>query len=181
MILTQVDVDRFWSGVVRRGEDGCWEWARCRDKDGYGLFTLNNKMKKTHRVAYIIANGPIPELFEGFPTYVCHTCDTPPCCNPNHLFLGNAEINAKDSAAKDRKSFSRQRSQFFPRPWLQRDNLANRGENNGSASKTDLQIRAVKQDLKEGALLQKEIAEKHGLSCQTITNIKTGKCWSHVN
>ena len=33
---------------------------------------------------------------------VCHTCDTPPCCNPKHLWIGTQQDNTADRTAKGR-------------------------------------------------------------------------------
>lgn len=33
---------------------------------------------------------------------VLHRCDNPPCCNPDHLFLGDDALNVADKIAKDR-------------------------------------------------------------------------------
>jgi hypothetical protein len=42
-------------------------------------------------------NGPIPDG-----AWVLHRCDNPPCCNPAHLFLGDAAANVADMVAKGR-------------------------------------------------------------------------------
>ncbi len=51
----------------------------------------------THRVAWEDANGPVPDG-----KCVLHKCDNPPCCNPEHLFLGTREENNADRDAKGR-------------------------------------------------------------------------------
>lgn len=88
--------ERFWAKVVR--SDGCWEWSGARGRpSAYGLVQMNRKLKKAHRVAYELAVGPIPPGF-----FVCHRCDNPPCCRPDHLFVGDASANQRDSFAKGR-------------------------------------------------------------------------------
>ena len=162
MILTQADIDRFWSFVGVRGSDECWEWIGFCSR-GYGRFGLNGESKRAHRVAFVIANGQIPELFEQLPAYICHKCDNRKCCNPAHLFLGNHLVNQKDSVVKNRHR-----------------TLNQKGENNSSALKTENQVREVKVDLKEGILNQRQIVEKHGLSTSAMSLIKIGRTWSHV-
>lgn len=78
-------------------EAGCWEWQRYRLWTGYGRMSVDGRMANAHRVAYELYKGPIPAGM-----YLCHHCDNPPCCNPEHLFAGTAQDNADDARAKGR-------------------------------------------------------------------------------
>lgn len=77
--------------VVR--QTGCWEWMRCRNKDGYGQVNIGRRMQLSHRV---VIGGLGSDLD------TCHSCDNPPCCNPWHLFLGTRHTNTLDMKAKGR-------------------------------------------------------------------------------
>ena len=88
--------NRFWSHV-ERGPD-CWEWTARRDKDDYGQFAISKgKSAVAHRVAYSLSVGDIPDGM-----FVCHTCDNPPCCNPEHLWIGTNQDNMDDMVRKNR-------------------------------------------------------------------------------
>lgn len=78
--------------------EGCWEWNRGRDKDGYGKFWLDGRTEQAHRVAWETFRGPIPDG-----KIICHHCDNPPCVNPDHLFLGTHLDNTLDAEAKGRR------------------------------------------------------------------------------
>ena len=111
--------ERFWSKVNIRGDDECWEWTTTsRHGFGYGMFWLHDGMKKAHRVAWMLTNGPITDG-----GWVCHHCDNPPCCNPSHLYLGNRKTNAEDKSNRGRASMGGRRvlsddDYTFIRMWI---------------------------------------------------------------
>ena len=78
-------------------EDGCLEFTGYRDGDGYGQISVDGKMLYTHRVAWELQNGKIPDGL-----HVLHRCDVPACCNPEHMFLGTPADNAADRDRKGR-------------------------------------------------------------------------------
>ena len=81
--------------------NGCWLWNANKNNKGYGMFRVTTKAweNKTlaHRVSYELANGKIPEG-----KHICHTCDTPSCVNPEHLFIGSRSDNMIDCIRKNR-------------------------------------------------------------------------------
>lgn len=91
-------VAKFWRNVAI-GEDGdCWLWEGGRSSDGYGVFKIRQYFTTSaHRIAWALHNQKEPEA-----GHVCHACDVPLCCNPKHLWLGDAARNAADKVAKGR-------------------------------------------------------------------------------
>ena len=83
-------------------KNGCGVWTAGKGRRGYGSAGNSQwgkqfKTSPAHRLSYICYKGEIPnELF------VCHSCDNPPCINPEHLFLGTHMDNMKDMYKKKR-------------------------------------------------------------------------------
>lgn len=99
----EYDVYRFWKRVdVSEDPTACWVWLGGASKEGYGRFKLKGRLESTHRVAYAIANGDIPEAETYHGNVVMHLCDNPSCCNPRHLRLGDQMANVKDMDGKHR-------------------------------------------------------------------------------
>lgn len=94
-------IARFWAKVDIGDSGDCWEWQGFRKPpQGHGSFAagVGQSPLNAHRLAYEIANGPIPSGL-----HVCHRCDNPPCCNPAHLFLGTPRDNQVDCSQKGRR------------------------------------------------------------------------------
>lgn len=71
--------ERFWSKVDKTGD--CWLWTGTRDPKGYGSFSEGRgSTRGAHRVAWEMANGPVPEGL-----YLDHLCRTPACVRVSHL------------------------------------------------------------------------------------------------
>lgn len=88
-------VEDFLARMV--GNDGCWEWRGACDSEGYGRIVIEGRMGRVHRIVWEAFNGPIPAGL-----LALHRCDNPPCCNPDHLFIGTQQQNLADMRAKGR-------------------------------------------------------------------------------
>jgi hypothetical protein len=93
----QSKISNYWSKINKSTTTGCWLWQGSVDRKGYGRIHMFGKRYFTHRLSYILTKGEIPEGL-----FVCHKCDTPNCCNPNHLFLGTPCDNVYDAILKNR-------------------------------------------------------------------------------
>ena len=131
-------------------ESGCWIWMKGLTGGGYGrLHTKKGKMD-AHRASYIAFHGSIPEGL-----YVLHTCDTPSCVNPNHLFTGSQHDNMVDAAYKLR---------------------LRHGSNSHMASLTEEQVLEIRARSKEPYFL---LATEYQVTRQTINHIVLGRSWKH--
>lgn len=90
--------ERLQRRLVRTGT-GCLEWTGTTNKRGYGRICCEMpgepRMMYAHRLAFYLANGYLPKLIR-------HTCDNPPCCNPEHLLPGTQLDNMRDAVERGR-------------------------------------------------------------------------------
>ena len=85
------------SKTIKDPTTGCWLWTGRRNHFGYGITSEGNKTIKAHRKVWELWRATIPDGL-----LVCHRCDNPACCNPDHLFLGTYLDNNRDIFAKNR-------------------------------------------------------------------------------
>lgn len=131
---------------IKKSENACWEWQGTRDRKGYGKITINKATWRAHRYAYLHFKGNMDGLS------VLHKCDNPCCCNPDHLFLGNAVDNALDMIQKGR---------------------------GGRVKLTIAQIFKIR-ELYASGMGRKQISEQLNVKRRTVDNVVNGKRWSHL-
>lgn len=119
--------DRFWARVDQSGgDDACWPWQGSINGHGYGSVSRAGKVRGTHRVAYELLVGPIPEGLTL--DHLCHsndptcaggvTCVHRRCVNPAHLqpaaMLVNVMRGQSPHAQAARQTHCAQGHEFTP-------------------------------------------------------------------
>lgn len=147
----------FWSRVDRSGgPDTCWPWTKQKNDHGYGRVIGRLVPERAHRVAFALANGPIPNGLD-----VLHSCDNPPCCNPAHLRAGTKSQNMKDAYRRGRK---------LP--------IGKRGEEHHASVVTEDQVRQIRSRRDED---RQALAAEFGMSVSGVDKIRNGATWRHVS
>lgn len=88
---------RFLKLVDIKGPNECWLFKDTKSR--YPYFWNGKKRQNANRFIYEYVNN----ITLTSDQFVCHTCDTPRCCNPKHLWLGDAKSNADDRDQKGRR------------------------------------------------------------------------------
>lgn len=153
-------VCRFKSLMPNTFNDDCVEWPlSCNPVTGYGQISTKDEpggSLATHRIAYEIYKGNIPDLL-----LVRHTCDNRKCVNPNHLMLGTQNDNIKDMWQRGRQP---------------KYGYDFKGEKNPFSKLKDNQVL----EIKKSSLSHNALAEIYGVSSSTIGMIKAGETWTHI-
>jgi HNH endonuclease len=152
--------DEFWGCFTRgaapahRPELGpCLEWQGVRTKRNYGVTKYQGARYQTHRLAYALANGPIPEGAS-----VMHRCDNPPCGEPSHLVCGSNLDNVQDRNVKGRTA---------------------QGQKAGGAKLNVAAVQRIRSRHAAGES-QVAIAQAYGITTGTVFAIVHRLSWKHV-
>ena len=139
-------------------KDGCLVWTGATTAAGYGVLTTSGKRGYAHRASYEAHVAPIPAG-----QYVCHTCDNPPCINPDHLFAGTHADNVRDAATKGRI-----------RPPV------HRGEAQHKSKLTTREVREIRHRYSGGGVTMRALAAEYGVTRAMVGYIIRRKSWAHV-
>lgn len=168
---------RFWDKVDKNGPihpydtslGRCWLWTGRKSGkshiNNYGRTKENGRQLMAHRVAWELSKGR--KLPRG--KALLHTCDNPPCVNPNHTYPGTAADNHRDMIEHGRSP---------------------KGEKHGRANITDDLARKILRDFplrrKHGRRSPEEQAEfdaffkRYNVSYSVARNISTRRGWKHI-
>jgi len=136
------------------GPDECWPWLGFIENHGYGRVRRDGRFILAHRFVYEEMVGAIPDDLD-----LLHSCDSPPCCNPSHLFPGTHQDNMRDMVLKGRAQRLR-----------------------GSEKPQAIIDEAIAAKIKERLMdsLATTVANELGVSLHIVYDIKSGKTWKHV-
>lgn len=143
----------FWDRVAIKLPQECWEWTGCILEDGYGQTRMNMQKHRTHRLAYQLTYGLIPDGLQ-----VLHTCDNTKCCNPNHLWIGTTQDNTQDKITKGRARY------------LQ-------GEELPQTKLTRVQAEEIKRLLSNKKYTEGQLSIMFNISRGAISGIRIGRNW----
>lgn len=142
---------RFWN-LVKKTDSGCWFFTgNKRSHEGYGYFVVRFDTPygrarvnvAAHRLAYTLVKGPIPDGL-----LLRHSCDQPPCINPDHTIPGTGLENSRDAIERNRYRARRK--------------------------VTDAIVGEIRRLYFEAEMTVGALAKRHGLSKPTIIRFVTG-------
>lgn len=103
---TDADYVRYWLSKTIITPKGCWEWqGHCcafrNIKPGQRGYPEANYRGKKYRLTRMVLSMSLGRPL-GEKEQAGHTCDNPPCWNPNHLYPTNNQQNHIDGGKRKR-------------------------------------------------------------------------------
>lgn len=126
---------------------GCWEYQGSRNPKGYGRINVGGEIVLTHRFAMEHNMGRKLSTDE----WVLHSCDCPPCVNPEHLRIGTALDNSTDMVTRGRACFTMTEAQA---------------------------VEAF--EMYRGGVASNAVAARLGVQGSTIRALIRGETWKHL-
>lgn len=151
LTLEEYRSTKFFEKVFKT--QNCWLWKAAKTNKGYGNFWNGQRLIMAHRFSYILHKGEIPDGM-----FVMHTCDNPPCVNPDHLVTGTPRENTLDMFKKGRN---------VSRYTYKQSRVAD-------------MVPAIRKRYSENECSYREICEEFGLSIRTVWLILSGKSYKDI-
>lgn len=143
------DVLREANKKIFKQPNGCWIWTGAFVGDGYGVLNFRRKRYRAHRLLYELLVGPIPEGL-----LIRHSCDNPPCVNPDHLSIGTQKDNMRDCGERFRNG-----RKFKPEDVL------------------DMRSQFLRASRRDGTVAR--LAKEYGIPFHAVWRIVRGVSWKH--
>lgn len=155
--------ERFWMRVEQT--EGCWLWLGQINhlRGGYGYFYDDDtRNRRAHRVAYELETGEVlsPSV------HLCHSCDTPACVRPSHLFVGDQAQNMADMRNKGRG-------------FVFTSKTVERGTDRYNSKLTPERVRRLRAARAQGGNVS-ALAREMGISQPGAQAAAAGRTWRHV-
>lgn len=134
----------------------CILWTKATNKDGYGVEwdPVSRTMRLAHRMVMARIHGE--DAIAG--KAVMHTCDIPPCINPDHLVIGTWADNNEDMRIKGRAARGEQRPHKL----------------------TERNVREMREQYATGEWTITALAEEFGVSHEAARKVIHRLTWKHV-
>ena len=78
-------------------KNGCLLWQGKKYPFGHGYVSFRGRCWGVHRLMFFAVNGMAASGL-----FVCHRCNVPACCNPEHLYAGTQKENMRDMLVAER-------------------------------------------------------------------------------
>jgi hypothetical protein len=131
---------------------GCLLWTGAKNRKGYGRIIVDGKVRRAHRVAWMLAYG---QPSTGM--HILHRCDNPSCVNAEHLYVGTNQDNVNDMMSRGR-------------------HVPPRGESNGRAKLTKSDVLHIRSSSLSSAALGKLL----DVTPQAVNLVRKGINWRSV-
>ena len=141
-------------------DNDCWNFTGYRTKFGYGQITYHRRCELVHRFMCESVYGPAPMD----KPFTLHSCDNPPCCNPDHLRWGSPKENTNDMMERNRHRCGN-----------------SKGEQIGTSKLTEVQVIEIINKLKNYKYGDcTKLAKEYKIGVDVISAIYHNKTWKHL-